>query len=233
MKSIVAIVIIVICSMNILAQDKSLSLNYLVKHPKTENDKTPLIILLHGVGSNETDLFSFANQLPDNYLIISARAPHTIGQASYAWYQVDFSTGKPVYNTQQSESSRKIILKFIEELKTTYQFDHQKIYLVGFSQGAIMSYAVGLSNPCIIKGIGVMSGRLLEDTKPLIKKDHLKSLSVFISHGTEDPVLGIHYAREANTYLKELNVTPVFKEYKDGHTINQLMLKDLIDWLPK
>lgn len=217
--------------MNFIAQDKSTSLNYLVKHPKIENEKTPIIILLHGVGSNEQDLFSFASQLPEKYLVISARAPQVLGPGSYAWYQVDFSTGKPVYNAQQEESSRQLILKFIGELKTKYKFDHQNIYLAGFSQGAIMSYAVGLSNPDKIRGIGIMSGRLLAETKPFVNKDKLKSLRVFISHGTEDPVLGVHYAREAKQYLNDLGLNPVYHEYKEAHTINQAMLKDLIKWL--
>ncbi len=231
MKSFVAIILIALTSMSFIIKDSPTSLHYLVKHPKIENEKTPLIILLHGVGSNEQDLFSFANQLPEKYLVVSARAPHVLGQGSYAWYQIDFSTGKPVYDPQQAESSRQIILNFIEELKSKLKFDHQNIYLVGFSQGAIMSYAVGLSNPDKIKGIGIMSGRLLDESKNLIKKDKVKSLEVFISHGTEDPVLGVHYAKEANAYLKELGLNPKYKEYKAPHTINQEMLSDLIEWL--
>lgn len=231
MRVFIAIILIALTNMNFKTQDVPDSLHYLVKHPKTENKKTPLIILLHGVGSNEADLFSFANQLPENYLVVSARAPHTLGQGSYAWYQVDFSSGKPVYNPKQAEASRQIILKFIEELKKKFTFNHQEIYLCGFSQGAIMSYAVGLSNPDQVKGMAIMSGRLLDETKSLVNKDKVKSLKVFISHGTEDPVLGVHYAREAKQYLNGLGLEPVYKEYKDVHTINQTMLKDLINWL--
>lgn len=232
MRVFIASILIALVSMNfIITQDVPASLHYLVKHPKTENQKMPLIILLHGVGSNEADLFSFADQLPEKYLVVSARAPHTLGQGSYGWYQIDFSTGKPMYDPQQAESSRKLILKFIEELKSKYKFDHQSIYLVGFSQGAIMSYAVGLSNPDKIKGIAIMSGRLLDETKSLVNKEQVKSLKVFISHGTEDPVLGVHYAREANQYLKAQGLTPVYKEYKATHTITQNMLLDLIEWL--
>lgn len=217
--------------MNFIAQDISTSLNYLVKHPAIQNKKTPLIILLHGVGSNEADLFSFASQLPEKYLIVSARAPYVLAQDSYAWYQVDFSTGKPEYNARQQEASRLLILKFIEELKNKHEFDHQQIYLLGFSQGAIMSYAVGLTNPDKIKGIGIMSGRLLEETKPLVIKEKVKALKVFMSHGTQDPVLGIQYAREAKQYLSNLGLKPEYKEYPAAHTINQTMLNDLINWL--
>ena len=56
-----------------------LSLEYLVRQPKISIQKPPLLILLHGFGSNEQDLFSFADELPDELLIISARAPLSIG----------------------------------------------------------------------------------------------------------------------------------------------------------
>lgn len=220
--------------MSFKTSDVPNSLRYLVKHPKTESGKTPLVILLHGVGSNEKDLFSFANQLPGNFMVVSARAPFEIGKDSYAWYEVDFSTGKPVINKDNAEKSRNTIIQFIDELKKKYTFDDSQIYLCGFSQGAIMAYSVGLTRPDKIKGIAVMSGRLLEEVKPLIKPSaSLKNLNVFISHGTNDNVLGVHYARESVTYLHTLGVNPYFKEYTEGHTISNAMLTDLINWLSK
>jgi len=79
-----------------------------------------------------------------------------------------------------------------------------------------------------------MSGRLLEDIKPLVKpNEKLKSLRVFISHGTNDNVLGINYAREAKDYIEKQGIKPVYKEYQDVHTINNSMLTDLIQWLKK
>jgi len=218
--------------MNFKEKDKLNTLHYLVKHPKTENSKTSLLILLHGVGSNEKDLFSFADKLPDNYLIISARAPYNIGPDSYAWYEVDFSTGTSVINKEKAEKSRNTIIEFIDELKTKYTFDDKQVYLCGFSQGAIMAYSVGLTRPDKVKGIAIMSGRLLEEVKPLIKpSDQLKQLQVFISHGTQDNVLGIHYAKESVAYLKGLGINPAFKEYSEGHGINNDMLNDLVNWL--
>lgn len=207
-------------------------LKHLVRQPKIQIAKPPVIILLHGVGSNEQDLFSFADQLPDKYLVISARAPYTLSEGSYAWYQVDFSTGKPVFNAEQEEKSRNTIIKFITELKKDFSFDEKQVYLGGFSQGSIMAYNVGLTRPDLIHGIVIMSGRLLEEVKPLIaSKEKLSQLKVFISHGTNDQMLGIHYARESMTYLKSLNITPTYKEYAEGHGINSAMLSDMVNWL--
>ena len=87
----------------------SMVLQYLVKQPKVKLAKNKAIILLHGVGSNELDLFSLADQLPDDFLIISPRGQFTLGAGRYAWFNVDFSTGRPIFDKAQEASSRNII----------------------------------------------------------------------------------------------------------------------------
>jgi phospholipase/carboxylesterase len=207
-------------------------LHYLVREPKIKSDKSPLIILLHGYGSNEKDLFSFADQLPDNFLVVSVRAPYILRKDSYAWFQVDFSTGKPVINKDEVEKSRLLLLQFMEQLKTQFKLDDTQIYFCGFSQGAIMSYSVGLTNPGRVKGIAILSGRLLEEVKPLIAPDEkLKALKIFIAHGKKDNTLVIDYAREARSYLEQLGLKPVYKEYDEGHSISAATLVDMIAWL--
>ncbi len=166
------------------------------------------------------------------YLVISARAPFTLSEGSYAWYQVDFSSGKPVINAEQEKKSRNTIIQFITELKKDFNFDETQVYLGGFSQGAIMSYSIGLTRPDLIHGIIILSGRLLEEVKPMIAiKEKVNKLKVFISHGTNDQVLGIHYARESAAYLKTLNINPIYKEYAEGHGINNAMFNDMVNWL--
>ena len=106
------------------------------------------------------------------------------------------------------------------------------IYLGGFSQGAIMSYSIGLTQPKSVRGIVALSGRLLLEIQPLVKKsDELSKLSVFVAHGTKDQTLGIAYAREANAYLKQLGVDLTYSEYENGHQISESVLKDLHQWL--
>lgn len=207
------------------------SLTYLVREPKVKIEKPPLIILLHGVGSNENDLFSFANQLPDKYLVVAARAPLVVGPSNFAWYEVDFSTGKPVYNQQQEATSRKIILQFIDELKEFHSFDDKQIYLAGFSQGAIMSFTLGLLHPDKVHGVIALSGRILDEIKPLVARDKVKMLKVFIGHGTHDNVLPVHYAHSSQSYLRQLHIEAAFHQYHEGHGISNQELQDLVEWL--
>ena len=208
----------------------SLVLQYLVREPKVRSAKKKAIILLHGVGSNENDLFSFANQLPNDFLVISPRGQFTLGAGRYAWYNVDFSTGKPIFNAEQEASNREVIMKFIKQVKQKYDVD--KIYLGGFSQGAIMSFSVGLTNPKEVQGIISLSGRLLVEVRPLItKNEDLQKLKVFIAHGIQDNTLPVHYARDAKLYLENLDVQLSYHEYEMGHQINETVIQDINMWL--
>ncbi len=215
-----------------MTQTTSNNLFHLVRYPKIKLADPPLLILLHGVGSNEEDLFSFADRLPSKYLVISVRAPISLSYQSYGWYHIDFSSGKPIHNVQEEYESRKKLIRFIEELRHDYSYNQKEVYLCGFSQGGIMSYNIALTRPDLVKGIAVMSGRLLEEIKPMIaKKEKLQHLKIFISHGVNDPLLSVQLARQANSFLRSLNLIPVYKEYQAVHQINSSNLTDLINWL--
>ncbi|MHC0444785.1 alpha/beta hydrolase [Flavobacterium sp. 3-218] len=208
------------------------ALHYLVRQPKTKTEKPPLLLMLHGVGGNEKNLFSFASDLPDNFLVISARGPLTLGPDSFAWFQVNFTGGHPQINEQQAEAARVTILDFIEDLKEEHDFDDKQVYLMGFSQGGIMSYSAALTEPEKIKGIAVMSGRLLPEVKPLIADEsRLEKLKVFISHGRQDAVLHFPFAADAAAYLQSKGIKPDFHQYDEGHTINKQMFDDVNLWL--
>ncbi|OOV20835.1 esterase [Flavobacterium sp. LM4] len=215
-------------------QNTAPSLHYLVRQPKIKTENPPLLLLLHGVGSNEQNMFAFANSLPDKFLVVSVRGPLTLGTNSFAWFQVQFGSNGPIINKEQAEEARVSILQFLEDLKGKEQFDEKNVFLLGFSQGGIMSYSTALTQPEKIKGIAVMSGRLLPEVKPLVaSKDRLKKLKIFISHGKQDPVLHYGFAEEAITYLKSLELQPDFYTYDEVHTINSQMLADVNLWLLK
>jgi phospholipase/carboxylesterase len=234
MKIFLSFIIFSIIHSSVESIEKQNVLHYLIRKPLTSSAKPPLLILLHGVGSNEEDMFSFADRLPGKFLVVSARAPITLSPGSFAWFHVDLSTGKRIINSDEAENSRQLIIQFVNELKNEHPFDENNVFLIGFSQGAIMSYSVALTRPDLIKGIAIMSGRLLEEVKPKIASDtRINKLKIFISHGTQDNTLNIQFARDAKAFLSPKIDSIEYHEYSDGHTINSQMLSDLILWLGK
>lgn len=195
---------------------------------------SPLVILLHGYGSNEADLFELAEKFPAEFLVISARAPHTLSMGQYAWYALDYSSGEAVHDIIQAEESRLLLKRFIDEVSQEFAVDTKRIFLIGFSQGAIMSYSVALTFPSLVRGIGALSGRLSEQIKPIVNVEREvgeAKLAVFVAHGTLDKVLPIQHAREAKEYLEGLEVTLTYGEYAIPHTISGVLTQALIHWL--
>lgn len=210
-----------------------LSLNYLIREPKIKLEKNPLILLLHGYGSNEEDLFSFAAELPDEYYIISARAPYDLQYGSYAWYAINFDADENKFSdNEQARASRNLIAQFIDELTVNYPIDTANINLLGFSQGAVLSYAVALSHPEKIQKVIALSGYISD---AIFEKDYLKNdlskLKIFASHGTVDQVIPIDWARKTKPFLDKLGIASVYKEYPIGHGISPQIFADFKNWL--
>ena len=211
----------------------NLSLEFKIREPKVKLDKNPLLLLLHGYGSNEADLFSFAEELPENYYIISARAPYDMQYGSYAWYAINFDADQNKFSdNEQAKISRDLIAKFIDELIQTYPIDSDNVSLIGFSQGSILSYAVALSYPEKVQKVVAMSGYLnIEIAADDYLKNTFSNLKIFASHGTVDQVIPVEWARKTPAILENLGIALTYKEYPVGHGVAPQNFYDFKNWL--
>ena len=210
----------------------TLPLVHLVRQPIIEASVPPLLLLLHGVGSNEHDLYGLAQFLDKRFLIISVRAPNTLGPGSYAWFEVEFTPQGPVINPEQAEASRETLITFLQEAITVYGADPKRVYLMGFSQGAIMSASVALTRPELVAGAVLMSGRILPEIQPLIaSREELSGFPFLVVHGTADMVLPIFNGRASRELLSSLPVELTYHEYPMGHEVSQESLRDVTTWL--
>lgn len=212
-----------------------MSLQYLIREPKIKLDKNPLLLLLHGYGSNEEDLFSFASELPEEYFVVSAQAPYPLMYRSYAWYAINFDAEENKFSDiHQAKQSRDLIVNFIDELTNKYPIDQKKVTLIGFSQGAILSYAIGLSYPEKVSKIVAMSGYLnTEMAKENFEENNFSNLKIFASHGTVDQVIPVEWARKTGPALEKLEIEFVYKEYPVGHGVAPQNFYDFKNWLEK
>lgn len=211
----------------------TLSLVHITQPPRTAlQTASPLLLLLHGVGSHEGDLVQLAPFLDGRFFVISARAPVTLAPGMYAWFEVQLDPGRPIINPQQAESSRIRLVGFIDEAIETYRLDPSRVYLMGFSQGAIMSLSVALTRPEKVAGIVAMSGRILPEIAPMIAPpEALRGLPIFVAHGTEDQVLPVHHGRAARDLLQRLPLALTYREYAMGHQVTEESLTEIAAWL--
>ena len=206
-------------------------LDYRVRRPLKESDTSPVLFLLHGYGSHEEDLFSFANYLPEEYLIISLRAPLSLSFGGYAWYSIHINEQQDKWSDNaEAKKAQEIILYNIDYHLEQFKLKEQKVSLLGFSQGAILSWAVGLSHPERIDKLIALSGYVNEDIF-VYAKEGLDQLRIFSSHGTKDPTLPIEWARKGIALVEKKEISVAYKEYPQGHGINQDNFNDLLSWL--
>jgi phospholipase/carboxylesterase len=213
--------------------DQTLSLFHHAAPSKSGlSGKPPLLLLLHGYGANEDDLFSLAPYLDERFLIISARAPVNLRGMGYAWFNLGFTPQGISVDPEEIEEARLILRKFIGEVVEAYDCDPNAVYLAGFSQGAMMSLAVALTFPGIAAAVVAMSGRLLPQTlQQIADKDALIGLPVFVVHGTRDTVVPISQGRDTRVRLAELPIDLSYREYEMAHEVSVESLEDVTEWL--
>lgn len=211
----------------------SLSLEYLLRPSTIREGKAPALFMFHGYGSNESDFFSFATQLPEEMTVLSVRAPHPLELSGYAWYAIHFDAEQGKWNDEaQARESRDRVASFIDEACEAYSLDTENITLMGFSQGAILSYAIALSFPEKVKNVIALSGYLNANLlqEGYTNKDH-STLNIYASHGQVDQVIPLEWAQKTPDFLKTLHITPTYEEFPVGHEISPENFYSFREWL--
>jgi phospholipase/carboxylesterase len=204
----------------------------LFRERPSEGDPAGLLILHHGRGADEQDLLPFAEILdPRRALhVVTPRAPLRLpGSPGYHWYLVP-RVGYPDPDTFRA--ARSALAAFHDELWERTGLTNERTVLGGFSMGAVMSYALGLSGerpqPA---GILAFSGFVptVEGWEPRL--DNREGLPVFIAHGRNDPVIDVGFGRRAADLLGAAGLQIDYRESDAGHNIDPGDIPRAVAWL--
>lgn len=212
-----------------------MELQYLIREPENITSNTTLLIMLHGYGSNEQDLFSFAPTLPPDWLIVSFRAPLSTPYEGFSWYDINFNNPEEFISVPQAKDAMNAVLEGIISIRHNFGLTDGKTHLAGFSQGGIMSYALALTNPHLFSKVACLSCYPEEKilTNTVRDRRKLEHLRFFISHGTDDAVIPLEWARKGADLLYDHSCYFTFREYMAGHTVNQKNYMDLMEFMTK
>ena len=193
-----------------------------------ENPGAPLLLLLHGYGSNEQDLIGIASYLDVRLMCVSARASYALDFGGFAWFNIDMRPEGISFDFDEARQSLQQVLVLVEALAAEYQ--PSKLFVGGFSQGASMALAIALQQPDRFAGALALSGLYGEALMPEDPKT-VRGFKVFVSHGVQDSVISIAQARASKELLNPLDLDMVYNEYDMPHTIDQSCLEDIAVWL--
>lgn len=191
----------------------------------------PLLLLLHGYGSNEHDLMGLAPYLDPRFYIVSARAIYDLGFGGYAWYHLYGMPGSLRADAESRDHALDILTKFVTDLPTRIGADPRRVYILGFSQGAIMSLGLALNSPKLVAGIIPCSGYIDPAWLPTVRPEQLAGLNVLLVHGTDDDVIPVEGSRRARDFLATTPAHTAYHEYPIGHGIHPLALPVIQHWL--
>ena len=217
-------------------QFESQSLRGLVVEPDDYNPdrEYPLIILLHGYGSNMADLAGLTPAISrTEYLYVCPNAPTPfdlgMGQTGYAWANFYGDS-----YAEEALGSEDKLLDFLEELKARYCVRQDQLILGGFSQGGMMTYQIGLPRPKKFAGLFALSATVKEPDIIQPRLPERRDQPVFVAHGTSDMIAPIDAGRGSIDLLREWGYSPEYHEY-DGmaHEIRQEVIDDLVGWLKR
>ena len=206
-----------------------MELEYLIRRG-TGLEPTPAFIMLHGFGSNKEDLFSFENYLPAQHTVISLQAPISNPYGGYAWFDINSADSfKKQYQIDQAKNSIDLVNQFVQGAINKFNLNENDISLIGFSQGAILSWALAFGYPNQYRRIISLSGFILEEILPIKEPTFL----AYASHGVHDQMIPIELPRSTIKPLLDRYPEVVYHEFEDGHHLSNESLESMINWIKK
>jgi phospholipase/carboxylesterase len=188
------------------------------------------LVLFHGRGTDENDLFPLLDALdPERRLVgVTPRGPLSLPPGGAHWYALG-ELGYPEPTTFTASYERAS--GWLDELAAETRVPLERTVLGGFSQGAVMSYALGLGagrpRPA---GLTAMSGFI--PTVEGFELDLDRQLPpVAIGHGTFDPVIGVEWSRRAKELLEDAGANVLYREYPLPHAVDPDFLFELQPWV--
>jgi phospholipase/carboxylesterase len=202
---------------------------YTVHCPKNMNPdkKYPVIFGLHGIGYNENDMLELVENVKEEFILIGIRGNLTY-EKGYAYYFLK-SYGNP--ERELFDSSMENMEAFIEEACEQYPIDRDRKYLIGFSQGAILSMSLALVLGESIKGVVAMNGYIPEFVKEEFPLKSIQQTSFLVTQGEKDQIFSLPVGLENYEYLRQHAGSVKYTIYPAGHEVTAEMKCDLVSWI--
>ena len=185
------------------------------------------VVMLHGRYGDEDVMWIFQKSTPAHWLKIAPRGLLAEPNGGNSWVFQEYGVWPdlPAFDTASTAVAR-----FLRGLPRVYNADPDHIYLMGFSQGAAVSYATAMRNPGLIRGIAGLVGFVPEACATPSTLAPLEEMPIFMAVGLEDRLVPYERALVCADVLRQANARLTYNEYKTGHKLNSQGMRDLHDW---
>ena len=198
-----------------------------VLRPASGDGPHPTVVLLHGHLGNEDVMWIFKQALPKDWLLVAPRAIVPYGTDSFSWCAHEVGAWPSLGEFDEAVSR---LTRFIQALPELYGADLDNLFLMGFSQGAGVSFATAVFHPDRFKGIASLVGFMPGQVEDAIDNALLAEIPVFMAVGTEDEFIPLDVARLAGKSARAMGADLSYSEYETGHKLNGAGMRDLKGW---
>lgn len=193
-----------------------------------------LLVLMHGVGSNEQDLFGLAPHLPPQFEVLSLRAPYTLGPGAFSWFDfaVEPGGGRRI-DAAEEAASRAQLVQVLQLASEQLGIAPERVVVGGFSQGGIMALSLLLTRPELMDAALVWHSRMLEQVVAAHSAPAaaLQGKKLWLSHGTHDDVIPLEQAQAIARHVQALPVALTYREFAGRHELPSDELAATLQWL--
>jgi phospholipase/carboxylesterase len=220
-----------LATFNLPMQDTTTTINSWVIRIRRPDDvgPYPVILLLHGLTGDENSMGFFIPRLPENYLLIAPRAPYPVEAGGYSWREYDPAVPRFLPSLDDFHRS----LDALDALLTSANFpvaDFSRLHLMGFSQGAALSFAYALLHPQRVSSVVAMAGFVPPGAEGLIASRPLRGKPVLIAHGRRDETIPVTLAHQAREWMQAAGAEVSYCEDDVGHKMGVKCLPVLEDF---
>ncbi len=198
--------------------------------PRTRADAFPTLVLLHGRGDSAAGILPLAYEFErDDLLVISVQAPLELGgvmAGGYEWYRLR----EPRRLDEATlRASLDALAEFLDTVKAAYPVDPERVVLLGFSQGAVMSLGAQALRPDSVAGVIALSGYFPIE----IERDagNLVGRPTFVAHGVHDDIIPVEAGRRTRDVLERHGVDLTYREYGMAHQVSAEEMGEVRAWL--
>jgi phospholipase/carboxylesterase len=198
------------------------------RRPEKRGAQTPLVVLLHGLGADETDLIDLARALPPSFAYVSFRAPYAHPEGGFHWFE-DRGLGRPIAASVRSSVA---LVRACLDGPQAAPYRRDRTFVLGFSAGMMMAAALVLDEPSRFAGAVLLSGAIAFDAGIDAAKGRLLGVPVFYAHGTADTVVPAELVTRTARYLRDGSGALLTEyAYAHGHAITTRETADIRAWL--
>jgi phospholipase/carboxylesterase len=200
--------------------------NWTFRFRPAQAEPHKLLVILHGWTGDERSMWPFTQKLSPNYAILAPRAPSAAPEGGYSWREIRPGSWG-MATLEDFRSSAEALLAMITAWSAENGFDDGWFDVMGFSQGAAMTYTLGLLYPERVRRLVVLAGFIPEGGEALVTLERLADKPVFVTHGRQDDMLPVELARWAAGLLEAAGVRLTYCESDAAHKVSRQCIKEM------